>query len=139
MDLAESGPKASIATYRDLIVWQKSMDLVAKCYDFSKFLPASEAYGLAAQIQRAAVSIPANIAEGYGRHHLGDYLHHVSMANGSLKELETHFLIAARLEYLSKERCEQILKLTDEIGRMLAALTRGLRKRLPSQTSDGRR
>jgi four helix bundle protein len=131
--MVETGRKASIATYRGLIVWQKSTDLVTKCYAFSKFLPASEIYGLSAQIQRAAVSIPANIAEGYGRHHLGDYLHHVSMANGSLKELETHFLIAARLDYLSEERCEQVLKLTDEIGRMLAALTRGLRKRLPSQ------
>ncbi|HTZ72755.1 MAG TPA: four helix bundle protein [Candidatus Aquilonibacter sp.] len=134
----EAGRKASITSYRDLIVWQKAMDLVAKSYELTKYLPPGETYGLAMQIQRAAVSIPANIAEGYGRHHLGDYLHHVSVANGSLKELETHFLIAVRLEYLGKDRCEQIMKLTDEIGRMLAALAQGLRKRLPNAKSDGR-
>ena len=135
---AEAGRKASITSYRDLIVWQKAMDLVAKSYELTKHLPPGETYGLAMQIQRAAVSIPANIAEGYGRHHLGDYLHHVSVANGSLKELETHFLIAVRLEYLGKDRCEQIMKLTDEIGRMLAALGQGFRKRLPNAKSDGR-
>ncbi len=79
-----------IRSYRDLIVWQKGMDLVVECYRLSKKLPASEQYGLSAQIQRSAASIPANIAEGHARRHTGDYVHHLSMAVGSLAELETH-------------------------------------------------
>lgn len=90
-----------IRSYRDLLVWQKAMDLVLECYRLGKLLPKSEMYGLTAQTQRSAVSIPANIAEGHGREHLGDYLHHLSVANGSLMELETHLLIIQRLSYLS--------------------------------------
>ena len=80
----------SVRSYRDLEVWQRATDLVVECYRLTNLLPKSELYGLASQIQRAAVSIPANIAEGHGREHLGDYLHHLSVANGSLMELETH-------------------------------------------------
>jgi len=90
----------TVNSYRDLRVWQKGMDLVVTSYEATKQFPQSELYGLASQIQRAAVSIPANIAEGHGREHLGDYMHHLSMANGSLMELETHFLLAERLGYL---------------------------------------
>jgi hypothetical protein len=73
-----------VKSYKDLLVWQKAMDLVVESYKISKRLPRTETYGLASQIQRAAVSIPANIAEGHGRDHLGEYLHHLSIANGSL-------------------------------------------------------
>ncbi len=118
-----------IASYRDLLVWQKGMDLVVKSYELAKHLPSNEIYGLASQIQRAAVSIPANIAEGYGRHHLGDYLHHVSVANGSLKELETHILIARRLSYFREDDIEAVLRLTSEVGRMLRALALALRRK----------
>ena len=118
-----------IASYRDLLVWQKGMDLVVKSYELAKRLPSNETYGLASQIQRAAVSVPANIAEGYGRHHLGDYLHHVSVANGSLKELETHILIAQRLSYLRDDHIEPALQLASELGRMLRALAQALRKK----------
>jgi four helix bundle protein len=119
----------SIASYRDLLVWQKSMDLVVKSYELAKRLPSSETYGLTSQIQRSAVSVPANIAEGYGRHHLGDYLHHVSVANGSLKELETHLLIGQRLLYFREEQINPDLQLSSETGRMLRALAAGLRKK----------
>ncbi|HVN82540.1 MAG TPA: four helix bundle protein, partial [Terriglobia bacterium] len=68
--------------YRDLLVWQRAMDLVIQCYEFTERFPKSELYGLASQIQRAVTSIPANIAEGHGRDHLGDYLHHLSIASG---------------------------------------------------------
>jgi four helix bundle protein len=127
MDERKLGGKR-VGSYRDLLVWQKSMDLVVKSYELAKRLPSNEVYGLSSQIQRAAVSVPANIAEGYGRHHRGDYLHHVSIANGSLKELETHFLIAQRLAYLSEEQIATALQLTSELGRMLRALAQGLRR-----------
>jgi len=103
------------------------MDLVVRSYELSKRFPPGETYGLAAQIQRSAVSVPANIAEGHGRRHLGDYLHHLSVANGSLKELETHFLIAERLGLLKDEDVESVLALSEGIGRMLAGLARALR------------
>lgn len=116
-----------VKSYRDLLVWQKAVDLVIDCYGLTKQLPKSETYGLAAQIQRAAVSIPANIAEGHGREHLGDYLHHLSIANGSLMELETHILIAERLAYLGTTDVERLLRQSGEISRMLTGLTKKLR------------
>lgn len=84
-------------------------------------------YGLSSQIQRAAASIPANIAEGHGREHLGDYLHHLSVANGSLMELETHMLIAVRLTYLNSDDIKPILLRSGEIGRMFSGLISKLR------------
>ena len=120
-----------VNSYRDLRVWQKAMDLVVASYEATKQLPQSELYGLASQIQRAAVSIPANIAEGHGREHLGDYLHHLSMANGSLMELETHFLLAGRLGYLDAEPMNELLDQTAEVGRMLAGLIRSLKSSRP--------
>ena len=121
----------SIRSYRDLVVWQKAMDLVVASYALTKRLPHTELYGLVSQIQRAAVSIPANIAEGHGREHLGDYLHHLSMANGSLMELETHLLVAVRLNYLNNEELDEMSGQTQEAGRMLAGLIRSLKKSRP--------
>ena len=119
----------SVNSYRDLEVWQKATDLVIECYRLTIRFPKNELYGLTAQIQKAAVSIPANIAEGHGRDHLGDYLHHLSIANGSLMELETHLLIANRLCYLKESELQPVLSLSAEVGRMLAGLTRALRKK----------
>src|SRR2546427_11912043 len=121
--------KEPVKSYRDLKVWAKAMDLVVESYKIVATLPKSEVFGLANQIQRAAVSIPANIAEGHGRDHLGDYLHHLSVANGSLAELETHFMIAERLAYLKGNDLEKIVALTAEVGRMLSALTRKLKEK----------
>jgi four helix bundle protein len=118
-----------VKSYRDLLVWQRAVDLVARCYELTKQLPKSETYGLAGQIQRAAVSIPANIAEGHGREHLGDYLHHLSIANGSLMELETHILIGQRLNYFSTSDIECLLEACGELSRMLSGLTKKLRAR----------
>jgi four helix bundle protein len=118
----------SLRSYRDLVVWQRAMDLVAECYRLTNLLPKSESYGLVSQIQRAAVSNPANIAEGHGRDHLGDYLHHLSVANGSLMELETHLLLLPRLSYLRSSELENALSLADEIGKMLSGLSKSLRK-----------
>jgi len=116
-----------VKSYRDLKVWKRAMDLVIMCYQLTPKLPKTEVYGLTSQIQRAAVSIPANIAEGKGREHLGEYIHHLSIANGSLKELETHLLITERLSYLENSELNPLLDLADEIGRMLNILIKTLK------------
>lgn len=118
-----------VKSYRDLKVWQKSMDLVIICYQLTSKFPKTEIYGLSSQIQRAAVSIPANIAEGKGRNYLGDYIRHLSIANGSLKELETHLIIVGRLAYLKNEELEQVLNKCEEIGKMLNSLMEKLSQR----------
>ena len=123
-----------IKSYRDLLVWQKAMDLVADSYELSAKLPKTETYGLASQIQRAAVSIPANIAEGHGREHLGDYLHHLSVANGSLMELETHLLLATRLSYVAEKEVERLLEKTGEVSRMLSGLSKSLKNSRTTNT-----
>ncbi|MBI1955545.1 MAG: four helix bundle protein [Acidobacteria bacterium] len=122
----------SVKSYRDLEVWQRATDLVVECYRLTNLLPKSKLYGLASQIQRAAISIPANIAEGHGREHLGDYLHHLSVANGSLMELETHLHIANRLSYLETRQIEPVLSLSAEVSRMLSGLIRALKRRANS-------
>jgi len=111
------------------------MDLVVESYKVVSLLPKNEVYSLATQIQRAAVSIPANIAEGHGRDHFGDYLRHLSVANGSLMELETHFLIANKLSYVSEVQLESALERTSELGRMLAGLIRKLKARRENEAS----
>lgn len=116
-----------IESYRDLFVWQKAMDLVVECYKFVSNLPKNETYGLISQVQRSAVSIPANIAEGHGRDHLGDYLRHLSIANGSLKELETHLILVGRLGYRAENEAEPLLARCTEIGKMLSGLSKSLR------------
>lgn len=115
-----------IKSYRDLKVWQLGMDLVVDCYRLTKEFPSSELYGLAQQLRRAAVSIPSNIAEGSGRLHLGDYVHHLSIANGSLMEFETQLMIAQRLSFIGAEQLECALDRSSELGRMLAGLMQKL-------------
>jgi four helix bundle protein len=87
--------------YRELKVWQRSMDLVEESYRLTATFPKHELYGITSQLRRAAVSVAANIAEGHGREHLGEYLHFLSIANGSLMELETHLLIGRRMNYIA--------------------------------------
>src|SRR5829696_806441 len=106
-------------TYRDLEVWQKSMDLVTQIYEFSRLFPRDEQFGLTNQIRRAAVSIPSNIAEGQGRLHEGDFLRFLSIARGSLTETETQLLIAVRLGYVDKEAAKQVWILAQRVGRLL--------------------
>jgi len=98
---------------------------------FESCYPPTELRALGTQIRRAAVSIPANIAEGHGREHLGDYLRYLSIANGSLMELETLALAAARLGMAERNQLESLLESTAETGRMLSGLVRSLRRRLP--------
>ena len=118
----------ALQSYQELKVWQRGMDLVVECYEVSERLPATERYELARQIRRSAVSVPSNIAEGYGREHIGDYVRFLSVANGSLKELETQILIAQRLTFIGFEHSKPILRRTAEVGRMLTVLQRKLRQ-----------
>ena len=120
----------SVSSYRDLEVWQKGMDLVVACYAAAKNFPSDERFGLTTQLQRAAVSVPANIAEGHGRTHLKEYLNHISIAYGSLMEIETHVQIAERLNYLSSECVGKLLSDTERLGRMLNGLKRSLESKL---------
>ncbi|HEX5733836.1 MAG TPA: four helix bundle protein [Blastocatellia bacterium] len=120
----------SIISYRDLEVWQKAMDLVVDCYNIASQFPKTEAYGLTSQLQRPAVSVPANIAEGRGRSHTKEFLNHLSMAYGSLMEVETHLLIASRLCYIDGPSLEKVLNKSGEIGRMLNGLIQSLNRKL---------
>ena len=110
--------------YRDLIVWQKAMGLVVLLYRATKSFPADERFGLTGQIRRAAISVPANIAEGHGRATRGEYANHLSVARGSLKEVETLSEIAYRLSALSGTSHDEIQALCTEISKMLTALKR---------------
>lgn len=119
----------SIRSYRDLDVWQKAMDLVVDCYNVANQFPKTEVYGLTSQLQRAAVSVPANIAEGRGRSHTKEFLNHLSIAYGSLMEVETHLQIAARLRYIDESLLERLLGKSGEIGRMLNGLIQSLNRK----------
>jgi len=124
----------ALKTYRDLGVWQKAMDLVVEVYRLTRTFPSEEKFGLTSQSRRAAVSIPANIAEGYGRTHRGDYLRHLSMARGSLTELETHLTIAVRLDFITRDQAMDTWDLCQEVGRMLNKLIRSLEPRSTSES-----
>src|SRR6185295_3126141 len=110
-----------------LLVWQKGIDLVVVSYRATAAFSKSETYGLTSQIRRAATSIPANIAEGYGRGTRKEYIQFLIVAQGSLKELETHFIISEKLSYLTPAQTERLLSQTDELGRMLGGLIRKLK------------
>ena len=112
---------------RELVVWQKAMDLVVEMYRITRLFPKSELYGLASQMQRAAVSIPSNIAEGQALKQAQAYLRHLSIASGSLAELETQLEIASRLGYLTAED-QAVFEKANEVGRMLSGLRNSLRK-----------
>jgi four helix bundle protein len=113
-------------SFRELRVWQKAMDLVETIYSLTRDFPKEETYGLTSQLRRAAISIPSNIAEGHTREHLKEYLHHLSMAQASLAEVETQLEIAARLKYLQSEQLRELLPETSSLGKQLYALRNAL-------------
>jgi four helix bundle protein len=117
-------------SYRDLVAWQKGIDLCESIYRASAEFPSHEMYGLASQIRRAAVSVPSNIAEGAGRITRGEFVQSVGYARGSLLEVETQLIVAERLGYLSANETE-LLRITNEIGRVANGLIRSL-TRIPS-------
>ncbi len=114
-------------THKDLTVWQKSMDLVEKIYKITNNPPKSELFGLISQMQRSAVAIPSNIAEGAKREHKAEYLQFLSIANGSASELETQLMLTGRLYPKFEAETKDALSLLDEILRMFYALMKSLR------------
>jgi len=112
--------------YSELVVWQKAMDLVTEIYKITATFPGDERFGLSSQVRRAAVSVPSNIAEGHGRKSTASYLNFLSIACGSLMELETQIQIAARLDFIQEDKAIALLVQTDEIGKMLNGLKRSL-------------
>ncbi|MBW3632925.1 MAG: four helix bundle protein [Chloroflexi bacterium] len=120
----------AVQSFRDLRVWQAGVELVVGVYELTQMFPKSEVYGLSSQLQRAAVSVPANIAEGHTRSSLKEYLHFLSIARSSLAEIETYLELVQRLSYTTPERTQPLLDLTISIHRQLIALRNSLSTRL---------
>jgi len=114
--------------YRDLIAWQKAMDLVEAVYAATANFPSDERFGLTSQIRRAVVSIPSNIAERQGRRSRNEFVHCLSIAHGSLREVETQLLIAMRLRFLDEAEGANVLVVSDEVGRLTSGLARSLER-----------
>ena len=118
-----------IKTFKDLKVWQKSYSLVLEIYKATKNFPSEEKFGLTSQIRRAAVSIPSNIAEGYARRYLKQYIQFLYIAYSSGAELETQLMLSKDLEYLMEERFRNLIEKYYEVERMLMALIKSLEKK----------
>ena len=121
--------KSGIKSYKDLLVWQEGMQIAQACYQITKEFPKEEIYGMTSQIRRCAVSIPANVAEGYGREYPSQFIQFLRIAQGSLKELETHLLLAIRVEITTTQKIKPILNNCESLGRMLRSLIRSLQKK----------
>lgn len=118
--------RMSVRSYRDLVAWQKSMVLVTDVYRCTQGFPKSEIYGLTAQLRRAAVSVPSNIAEGQGRSSTGEFRQFLGHARGSLLEVETQILIAQNLGYIRPDDSKVLLLRSEEVGRILGGLMKSL-------------
>lgn len=118
-----------LRSFRELQVWQKSYALALDVYSVTSDFPSHEAYGLTAQIRRAPVSVPSNIAEGYSRGHTMDYVRFANMAYGSLAELHTQLMLARDLGYMNQDAYDAVSGRYGEVERMLAALIRGLKSK----------
>ena len=123
-------------SFRELRVWQRAIDLVERIYLLTQRFPREEIYGLTSQIRRASVSVPSNIAEGHTRHHLKEYLHHLSMAQASLAELETQLEIANRLKFIEPSQLNDSLREIESLGKQMFALRNSLRQNLKHPTPD---
>jgi four helix bundle protein len=115
--------------YRDLIAWQRAMDLVEEVYRVTKTFPKEELYGLTAQLRRCSVSIPSNIAEGQGRRTALEFAHSLSIAHGSLREAETQLMIGQRLGYLNSSESDGLLAKASEVGRLITGLRNSIANR----------
>lgn len=118
--------QGEIRSYKDLHVWQAAIELAVGCYRVTKNFPASETYGMTSQIRRASASVAANIAEGHGRENTGAFVQFLRIAQGSIKELETHLILSARVGLLTNQEFDGLSSQIEEIGKMLRALVRSL-------------
>jgi four helix bundle protein len=116
--------------YRDLVAWQKAMKFVTAIYEVTQRFPSEERYGLTNQLRRASVSVPSNIAEGQARFSQKEFHHFLSMARGSLVEIETQLLIARNLKYLQPAKAEDLLATADQLGRILNGLISSIKNRV---------
>jgi four helix bundle protein len=119
----------AIKSYKDLDVWLMAMSLAERCYRATKEFPREELYGMTAQIRRASASIPANIAEGYGRDQTGSFVQFLRIAQGSTRELETHLILAGRVGLLSRDALSAPLDECERISKMLRSMIRSLEAR----------
>lgn len=133
--MGNTATQTEIKSHRDLIVWQRSMDAVETVYAVSAEFPSTEKFGLTSQLRRAAVSIPSNIAEGYGRGTTQDYLRFLRIARGSLFEVDTQLLIAKRMGFLPHDQYEQVENQLAETGRVLAGLIKSIESRITNPRS----
>jgi four helix bundle protein len=122
-----------VQSYRDLKVWQVAMNLAEECYLATRQFPREEQFGLTSQIRRAAASVPANIAEGQGRRSTKEFLQHLSIARGSLMELETHLLLSQRVGLIDQPLLDRLLTMAEEISRMLSGLRDALMGKMKSK------
>jgi len=123
----------ALKSYRELIAWQKAMFLVQSVYEAVRTFPKEEIYGLTSQLKRASVSIPSNIAEGQGRKSTREFLRHLSIAYGSLMEVETQILVALSLRYLSQGAVDTLLERTAEVGRLINGLSNALASKIATR------
>ncbi|MDP6637510.1 MAG: four helix bundle protein [Phycisphaerae bacterium] len=126
-DKIYSNPK--INDYRDLVAWQTGRALVKRVYGATALFPENECFGLIRQIRRAVISVPSNIAEGYGRGSLGDYIRFLQVARGSLFELETQIIVANDLEYLTEEQTNSLTEDIQQCARILQGLIASLKRK----------
>ena len=117
-----------VKSNRDLIVWQKAMDMVVAVYQVTNHFPDHERFGLTSHTRKSAISVPSNIAEGHARNSTREFLHHLSIAQGSRAETETQLLVALRLEYVNKPALRDAWNLIQEVGKLIAGLVRSLEK-----------
>ncbi len=118
-----------IESYRDLRVWQDAMTLAERCYALTRDYPREEMFGQTSQIRKAAVSVPANIAEGYGREGTASFVHFLRIAQGSLKELETHIILSQRVGLAEKSQSEGLLNDCEVLGKRLRTFIRSLQRK----------
>ena len=119
----------ALKSYRELVAWQRAMDLAEQVYAATRGWPSEERYGPTSQVRRAAVSVPSNIAEGQGRTTTREFLHQLSIARGSLMEVETQIMLAQRLDYQNGEVSTRILDCAAEVSRLISGLFRALENR----------
>jgi four helix bundle protein len=129
---------AKVKSFRELEVWQLAMQVVVDCYGLTQRFPQNELYGLTAQVRRATVSVPSNIAEGHNRHTRRAFLNHVNLALGSLAELETQLEIGVRVRYLTRQQVCEVSEKAARVGQMLRRLQQSLESDLQTRGVQAR-